>query len=219
MMCRLFSIGLVGAVVVGLASCAGEESTSTASESWTCDVVSESCDDVPTGQTCPSQCEQADWIPGECTQGTGDRQELLGRMHIALPDEIEYTTNPPATGDHRPMWACWGEYSFLPATRWLHNLEHGGIAFLYNPCAPESIIDELRDAARRFPGDETGPFRWVMTPYANLPSAVAVVAWEWVYQANCVQPNEISEFVRQHYRQAPEDIAVPGTFSEGYLGN
>tara|TARA_B100001093_G_scaffold502379_1_gene555277 strand:- start:145 stop:498 length:354 start_codon:yes stop_codon:yes gene_type:complete len=117
------------------------------------------------------------------------------------------------------MWACWGEYSFLPATRWLHNLEHGGIAFLYNPCAPDSVIDDLRNYARTSPGDETGPFRWIMTPYENLPTAVAVVAWEWVYQANCIRPDEIGEFIRQHYRQAPEDIAAPGTFSSGYLGN
>ena len=215
---------LWGIVIVSIFSIScGEEKTSgptsepAMSTSWSCSSEPALCDDVPSGQSCPATCEESDWTSGDCIEGTGVRQELQGRMHISQPDEITYAQEPPATGDHRPMWACWGEYSFLPATRWLHNLEHGGIAFLYNPCAPDDIVEELRAYARAYPDDETGPFRWVMTPHANLPSTIAVVAWEWVYQANCVRPSEIDEFIRQHYRQAPEDIASPGSFSNGYI--
>jgi hypothetical protein len=139
-------------------------------------------------------------------------------MHIDGPEALSYDVDPPASGDHRPMWACWGEYEYLPPTRWLHNLEHGGITFLYHPCADESVIAELRAAARSVGADDAGPFRWIMTPYAGLPTAIAVVAWRWVYSANCVRPGEIGEFIRQHYRDGPEDVVSSGTFSEGYLG-
>ena len=27
------------------------------------------------------------------------------------------------SGSHRPAWARYGEYKFLPKQRWLHNLE------------------------------------------------------------------------------------------------
>lgn len=27
------------------------------------------------------------------------------------------------SGSHRPAWAKYGEYKFLPKQRWLHNLE------------------------------------------------------------------------------------------------
>ena len=111
-----------------------------------------------------------------------------------------------------------GEYSFLPATRWLHNLEHGGIALLYHPCAPQTLIDDLRRVCPQSPPDGSGPFRWIMTPYDNLPSAIALVAWEWVYESNCMRPDEMYDFVRARYRQAPEDIVSSGAFSEGYIG-
>ena len=38
-----------------------------------------------------------------------------------------------------------GKYEYLPPQRWLHNLEHGGIAFLYHPCAEQSVIDSLHE--------------------------------------------------------------------------
>ena len=71
--------------------------------------------------------------------------------------------------------------NILPPQRWLHNLEHGGIAFLYHPCAEESVIDSLRNIACSMADDETGAFRWVLTPYPNLPSKISIVAWEWSY--------------------------------------
>ena len=116
------------------------------------------------------------------------------------------------------MWACWGEYSYLSPTRWLHNLEHGGIAILYHPCAGPDVVDALREYARSHPGDAAGPFRWIMTPYAGLRTTLAVVSWGWIYSANCLRPAELDAFVSQRYRQAPEDIGSDGVYSKGYLG-
>jgi hypothetical protein len=116
------------------------------------------------------------------------------------------------------MWACWGEYEYLSPTRWLHNLEHGGVAFLYHPCAPTELIENLREYARKYQTGDNEDFRWVMTPYPHLPSAIGVVTWGWVYSAQCIRPSEIDAFIAQHYRKAAEDIAVDGTYSKGYLG-
>ncbi len=160
-------------------------------------------------------CE-GDWSPGACVEATVEEHALEAGAHIA-DGAIDYIALPPASGAHRPSWARWGEYSYLPPHRWLHNLEHGGVALLYHPCASDTLKAGLRDYATSRAVDAGGAFRWVMSPYPDLPSAVAVVTWGWTYSAECVDAEAIEGFVRAHYRQAPEDVEAPGSFSEGHV--
>lgn len=163
-------------------------------------------------------CADPGWMPGACVAGAGRRQENAGAAHVADEIAIEYAESPPASGSHRSRWGRWGEYSYMPPQRYLHNLEHGGIAFLYHPCAEAELVDALRALARARPEDETGAFRWVLTPYPELPSAIAVVAWEWVYSAECVRPDEIGDFIDRFYRMAPEDVRSDGAYERGWIG-
>ena len=166
----------------------------------------------------PEGCGDPSWSPGMCTEGVGRAIEPEGAQHVSEPEEITWEADPPASGPHRPQWARWGEYSALGPDRWLHNLEHGGITFLYHPCAPEEIVDGLREIARGVPDDDTGPFRWILAPYPELPTAVMVLAWEWRYEAECVNADEILDFIGRRYRQASEDVASDGRFEEGWIG-
>ncbi len=163
-------------------------------------------------------CEDPGWMPGMCLPGEGRRQENAGAGHIAEEIPIEYAESPPASGDHRSRWGRWGEYTYMPPQRYLHNLEHGGIVFLYHPCAEDAAVDALRALARARPDDDTGAFRWILTPYPELPSAIAVLAWEWVYTAECVQPDEIGDFIDRFYRMAPEDVRSDGVYERGWIG-
>ncbi|XP_075221091.1 uncharacterized protein LOC142324201 isoform X2 [Lycorma delicatula] len=43
--------------------------------------------------------------------------------HACMDKEIHYDSFLPTFGTHRPAWARYGEYKFLPRQRWLHNLE------------------------------------------------------------------------------------------------
>lgn len=170
------------------------------------------------GPVDPTACLDPAYDPGPCMPGEGRQLGEYPATHISEPDEITWEDSPPASGPHRPAWARWGEYSYLPPERWLHNLEHGGVALLYHPCAPAETIDALRAIAQARPDDDRGFFRWVMTPYADLPSAVAVVAWEWRYLAPCVDADEIGAFIDRNYRQAPEDVQGDGSFEDGWIG-
>lgn len=163
-------------------------------------------------------CMDPGWVPGECTAGDGVHHDSAGQGHVAEGIVVDYPRDPPSSGDHRSQWARWGEYDFLPPQRWLHNLEHGGVALLYHPCAQADVVDSLRAYAKARPDDDGGGFRYVLTPYVGLPSALAVVAWEWTYAAECVDPAAIDEFVDRHYRQAPEDFPHDGQFSQGWIG-
>ncbi len=163
-------------------------------------------------------CMVASWTPGECGAGEGLHHDNAGMGHIVVGLPIEYPRDPPSSGDHRGQWARWGEYDFLPPQRWLHNLEHGGVALLYHPCASADLVEGLRAYAKARPADDSGDFRYVLTPYVGLPSAIAVVGWEWTYSAECVDASVIDDFVDRHYRMAPEDFPDDGQFSQGWIG-
>jgi hypothetical protein len=137
----------------------------------------------------------------------------------ALP--LTWEDSPPSSGPHRARWARWGTYSYLSPARWLHNLEHGGVAILHDPCLAESDVAALRAWANARPGDDTGRFRWVLTPYPGLPTPVAVVAWEEVLSLSCWRLSDeaaVSDFLQAHYRTAPEDVPFDGGYERGWLG-
>jgi hypothetical protein len=112
----------------------------------------------------------------------------------------------------------WGEYEFMPPQRYIHNLEHGGVAFLYHPCASAEVVDQLREFARARPADDGGEFRWILSPYPELPSTIAVVAWEAVYTSHCVDFDEMTQFVDAEYRTAPEDVSRDGSYERLWIG-
>lgn len=66
------------------------------------------------------------------------------------------------SGTHRPLWAKYGSYKFLPKQRWIHNLEHGAVVMLYHPCANRLEVNILRNLV------EKCLYRHVITPYNLL---------------------------------------------------
>ena len=160
-------------------------------------------------------CQTPNWSAGECDDPRVLFDPNTSRSHRT--GDIDYPTAPPSSGPHNPSWAKWGEYEYLPPENWLHNLEHGGVALLYHPCADSETVDTLRSFAQTRPEDDGGAFRWILTPFIDLPSAFAVVMWEWSMTAQCVDTDDLEVFVDTHYRQAPEDIAGDGAFDQGWL--
>jgi hypothetical protein len=167
------------------------------------DIVDYNC----TGEAYPTLCEAQ--IINEPSDGAG---------HYNNPIGLCYDESPPSSGPHRPMWGRWGEYDYMPPQRYIHNLEHGGIALLYNPCVGEDVINQLRTIACSRPDDDGGEFRWVLTPYVDLPTNIAIVAWEWKYLNNCIDVDEINAFIDEHYRNAPEDFYYNGSYDSLYVG-
>lgn len=151
-------------------------------------------------------------------EGLISSQTLAAATHVPAPTPIPYEFQPPAGGSHRPYWAQWGEYSVLLPEVYVHNLEHGGVAFLYRPDASTTDIEALREFAKVQDAASGGTFRWILTPYDGLETPVAAVAWGWVYTANCVDAQGLDVFVERHYRQAPEDIGSDGAYRDGFLG-
>jgi Protein of unknown function (DUF3105) len=148
-------------------------------------------------------------------------------IHVAIDTPITWSSNPPATGTHYPIWAAYDRaYTGLDRGFWLHDAEHGAIVLLYNcgatPC-PE-IVDGLTAIVRAMPVDPscTAPVRnrALVASDPLLPDGVVVaaVAWDVYYTASCVDPY-LHVFASDHYNNAPEDLcsdgaSLGGTFIE-----
>lgn len=61
-------------------------------------------------------------------------------IHKCMNVKINYMEQIPSIGPHRPLWAKYGTYKYLPPARWMHNVEHGAIVGLYHPCADHDQV-------------------------------------------------------------------------------
>lgn len=160
-------------------------------------------------------------------------EPLLPQKHACVQHPIgdydNYGTGSgvtaPTLGRHRERWAKYGEYEFLPPQRWLHNAEHGAAIFLYNPCLTDEALCELRkyiwsrpddelygEDATMSGRDEAGNFRWILTPYPNLRTKIAVVTWGNTFYSNCLNEPGMTRFLAANYRNAWEDWPPSGPY-------
>ncbi len=144
---------------------------------------------------------------GMCTRCGGCEETRTGLSAQHLPEPINYSDNPPVGGDHASCWAKFGVHtSAVPEARWVHNLEHGAVVFLYNcpdGCAAE--VAELEALAKE------RPFALV-TPNTRLTTRFAVVAWGVRLLSECLDRDAFARFYEQHFNQAGESTtaAPPG---------
>ena len=152
--------------------------------------------------------------------------ELGPGIHVAACTPIEYSSNPPSSGEHYPNWADFGVYDFaLPRGFWVHNLEHGAVVVTYNcrsGCESEVATAKLwlaglaPDAAC-----PAGPPRILLVPDPLLDTAWAASSWGFTLRADCFDAPAFSKFFADHAGQAiaPEatlcgtgvDFRAPGS--------
>ncbi|XP_043910387.1 tumor protein p53-inducible protein 13 isoform X1 [Protopterus annectens] len=130
--------------------------------------------------------------------------------HLCMEERIVYNETIPNSGPHRPKWAKYGEYIYCPPQRWVHNLEHGGIAFLYHPCVHPRLKEELSLLARACMR------KHVVTPYHNLSQEwpIALVAWGKTLEMSAVDLREAPTWLRRNVNRAYEsDMKYDGTYN------
>lgn len=150
--------------------------------------------------------------PETWTCGTVTRYAAGTYRHVSEGNLPEYISNPPCIGSHYGTWLAWGEYETpLDPGFYVHNLEHGGIAYLTNcPDGCEDELEMIRSYVADVPRDDGGAFRYTFGPVEGLPTRFAMAAWGvvWVGDDLCVE--DMDRFRTESYRMAPEDVAVPG---------
>jgi Protein of unknown function (DUF3105) len=123
--------------------------------------------------------------------------------------EVDYAQNPPAGGEHNPVWQNCGFYDRpIRDESAVHSLEHGAIWITYSPDLPQDQIDELQGIA------ESQSYVLV-SPYSDLPSNTPVVASAWGKQVGLsgADDPDLESFI-QAYQQGPQ-TPEPGAVCTG----
>ena len=157
----------------------------------------------------------------------GERVPLEPATHVAMGTKVRYQTDPPASGPHYSVRGeaplPWGFYARqYPPEDWVHNLEHGGVAILYQCPQPQATGGaELIETDLSCP-EEQGPVREfvesappealfqevkiVATPYPVQGHRFALVAWGWRLFMDDWDARLAEKFYEAHVDIGPERI-------------
>ena len=131
----------------------------------------------------PSGVEQVDVGPaGKHTEGT-----------------VNYAQNPPAGGEHNPVWQNQGFYEEpVRNENVVHTLEHGAVWITYRPDLPQDQKDELRNMVE-------GQDCVLASPYPDLPEDTPIVASAWGAQMRFKSADDpdLQRFIG-YYRKGPQ---------------
>lgn len=108
----------------------------------------------------------------------------------------------------------YGEYKYLPKSLWLRVVLHGGVAFLYHPCARQDLREKLRAMA------VSCLHRHVITPYERLSPCkpIAMVAWSCWYATSQVNVSEGKQWIQEKAMKGPASHVMEiGEYKDGLI--
>lgn len=143
-----------------------------------------------------------------------------GRAHVDPSTTPAYKFYPPASGPHYsvagsapvPWQTIATASSPLVEGQYIHNLEHGGIAILYDcPSGPDctTLRNQLENYVKNLaPREPTfNEVKIVMSPYSRgMQKKVALVAWDYIQFLDGYDQNAITRFYENHVDKGPEQI-------------
>lgn len=168
----------------------------------------------------PGQVKQPDPCMGVVTD-----VPLSAALHVPEGSPIQWTSNPPTSGSHYPIWAEFDQhYDSLERGYWVHDLEHGAIVYAYRCDAGcPDVAATLDDVIHNLSTDGTchAPVRQralvVEDPLLPADGMVTAVAWGSYYAAAnaCADRNTLVDFYNDHAAQGPEDTCADGAAFSG----
>jgi len=130
---------------------------------------------------------------------TFQTESIQGQLHTDQP--VNYESDPPVSGAHRPTPADCGVYSTpIPKENMVHTLEHGAVGVLYRPDADPEDITAIEEIVQSYASHTFS------APYPELEDPYTVVAWAHLMRLDDFEPEAIREFI-DAFRQggdAPE---------------
>lgn len=149
---------------------------------------------------------------GLAVASVGRTVATLPADHVAEGTPVEYNSRPPTSGPHYTAW--YPSYGVLTETvdprTWVHNLEHGAVVLLYN-CSEgcPDLVQQIRDLQGTLPRSrnaKVGGPRMLATPYTDMDSRIAVVAWGWLLELDDLDPDQITRFYNGRIDRGPECV-------------
>lgn len=134
------------------------------------------------------------------------------RSHIDEgSDPGPYSTNPPTSGHHYPVWMDAGFYDTntkqYPQGYLVHNLEHGYVIFWYNcKSLSDSQCSDLKSQIKSVMNTATN-FKVIAYPWDSISAPVVMTSWGYTLSFDKFDTTLASTFVQQHRNRAPEPEA------------
>jgi hypothetical protein len=168
-----------------------------------------------------AQVSNQNRLPFQAVSGTlGQPVADEGRTHVDPSTVPTYKFYPPASGPHYsaqgiapvPWQTIATSTNPLVEGQYIHNLEHGGIAILYD-CPTGSDCTTLRNALENYvknlaPIEPTyNEVKVVLSPYSKgMQKRVALLAWDYIQFLDGYDQTAITRFYENHVNQGPEQI-------------
>lgn len=147
------------------------------------------------------------WFVVGSRDSVGRAAPIEGATHVEEGTPIAYQNVPPSSGPHYPITAPYGVSDRpIDPGYWVHNLEHGAVAVLYNcPSGCPDLVNDLRQAFVNLPRSRTfNRVKLVATPHANMPSQIAFVAWGRVEEYDRFDYDKLLRFYNTYVDKGPE---------------
>jgi hypothetical protein len=121
---------------------------------------------------------------------------------------VAYPQNPPAGGQHNPVWQNCGVYTVpIISEHAVHSLEHGAVWITYQPDLPQGQIDRLASITRQ-------SSHRLLSPYPGIDSAVIASAWGYQIRLESADDPRLMQFILK-YEQGPTTPEPGATCSGG----
>lgn len=100
-------------------------------------------------------------------------------------------------------------YRFVPKERWLHNIEHGAVIMLYDPCVLQAEVNKLKEIVRNCIK------KHIITPttFLSPERPMALIAWGCKLEMSYVDEAEVIQFIKERGLKGPEgDMGKDGQY-------
>ena len=201
------------ALLTGLGACGSAQPGSGQSASGSIKFVGNS--------TCSTDGQQPYYAPStpkvNSLPPVGQAIDEMPHNHVQPPAQVTYNHNPPTSGCHynlgypnAPIQSGVYDQAVAPEY-WVHNLEHGYVAVLYNcPSGCGTEFQQLRSWYHSLPPDASGAVPYpkvIVLPYLKMDVPFAAVSWDWYDPMPAFSIDEVKRFYANHVGQGAEPSA------------
>ncbi len=144
------------------------------------------------------------------TPPEGVEEFEVGKSGRHTTENVDYEQDPPAGGEHNPVWQNEGFYEEPVRNETaVHTLEHGAVWITYEPDLPQDQKDALREIVE-------SQDCLLASPYPGLDAPVVASAWGAQLRFDGVDDPNLQRFISFYRKglQTPE----PGATCAGGLG-
>jgi len=164
--------------------------------------------------------------PVNGTAIVGQAIDEMPHVHVPQGTKIGYNHNPPTSGCHyslqgnNPAPIQPGVYDQeIDAEYWVHNLEHGYVAILYNcPTGCSDVVQQLVTWRKALPPDpaaaaaQAGLINYakvIVIPWHTMAVKFAAVSWDYYQGWNSFDLKNVQAFYDNHVGHSPESPTSP----------